>query len=153
MRRTTTRWLAGGAGVLALAAMGAGAGLGLAAEKAETYKLSATLVPGQEVPKPMGGSGSGTFAGTLTTGGKLKYTLTFKGLSGKAMQAHIHLGKKGKAGNVIVPLCGPCTSPVKGTATLKKSLVEDVEEGGTYVNVHTARNPAGEIRGQVASKD
>jgi len=151
MRRTTTRWLAGGAGVLAIAAIGAGAALA-AEKKVETYGLSATLNSGQEVPKPVGGSGSGKFTGTLTTAGKLKYTLTFKGLSGPAKQAHIHLGKKGKPGNVIVPLCGPCTSPVKGTATLKKSLVEDVEEGGTYVNVHTAKNAAGEIRGQVASK-
>jgi CHRD domain len=151
MRRSTTRWLAGGAGLLALAGIGAGGAL--AAEKAETYKLSATLTPGQEVPKPVGSSGSGTFSGTLTTGGQLKYTLTFKGLTGKAFQAHIHLGKKGKAGAVIVPLCGPCTSPVKGAARMKKSLVEDVEEGGTYVNVHTMKNAAGEIRGQVASKD
>jgi len=151
MRRTTMRWLAGGAGILTLGAIGAGAAAA-AEKKAETYKLSSALSVGQEVPKPVGGSGSGTFSGTLTTAGKLKYTLTFKGLSGPAKQAHIHLGKKGKAGNVIVPLCGPCTSPVRGTATLKKSLVEDVEEGGTYVNVHTAKNAAGEIRGQVASK-
>src|SRR6476620_8897549 len=125
MRRSTRRWLAGGAGLLTLAAVGGGAAL--AADKAETYKLSTNLVVGQEVPKPTGGSGSGTFSGTLTSGGQLKYTLTFKGLSGPALQAHIHLGKKGKPGAVIVPLCGPCTSPVKGTAKLKHALVEDIE--------------------------
>lgn len=151
MRRSTRRWLAGGAGVLALAAVGTGAAL--AADKAGTHKLSATMVVGQEVPKPTGGSGSGTFTGTLTSGGQLKYTMTFKGLSGPAAQAHIHLGKKGKPGAVIVPLCGPCTSPVKGTAKLKKALVDDIESGGTYVNVHTMKNAAGEIRGQLASKD
>jgi hypothetical protein len=150
MTRTTTRRLAAAAGVAALAALGAAtAG---AASAAETYDLSAKLTVGAEVPKPVGGSGSGTFTGTLT-GTKLKYTLTFKGLSGPAMQAHIHTGAKGKAGPVIVPLCGPCTSPVKGSATLKKAWVSAVEKGGTYVNVHTAKNGGGEIRGQVASKE
>src|SRR6266540_4281473 len=92
MRRTTMRWLAGGAGILTLGAIGAGAAAA-AEKKAETYKLSSALSVGQEVPKPVGGSGNGTFSGTLTTAGKLKYTLTFKGLSGPAKQAHIHLGK------------------------------------------------------------
>jgi hypothetical protein len=50
---------------------------------------------------------------------------------------------------VLVPLCGPCTSPVSGTATLTQDEINDLEAGQTYVNVHTAKNPNGEIRGQI----
>lgn len=56
----------------------------------------------------------------------------FSGLTGPAVQAHIHVGKPGVSGNVLVPLCEPCVS---GKTT-------------TY-RVHTAKNPAGEIRGQI----
>jgi hypothetical protein len=62
------------------------------------------------------------------------------------------MGKAGKAGNVVVPLCAnaACKSGVHGTVTLKAAVLKALKSGGTYVNVHTAKNPAGEIRGQIA---
>ena len=36
-----------------------------------------------------------------------------------------------------------------GKVTVKKDIADALERGKTYVNVHTAKNPAGEIRGQV----
>jgi hypothetical protein len=49
-----------------------------------------------------------------------------------------------------VPLCGPCTSPVTGgPTTLTADQVKDLLAGKYYVNVHTVKNPAGEIRGQI----
>src|SRR5205809_624042 len=96
--------------------------IGLGATRSETHKLKAKLTAGQEVPKPTGvpAGATGTFTGTLV-GNKLKWKLTFKGLSGKAMAAHIHLGKPGKMGNVIVPLCPPrCVSGKSGTTIVKK---------------------------------
>ena len=50
----------------------------------------------------------GTFTGALT-GTKLTWKLTFAKLTGPATAAHIHLGGMGKAGNVVVAICGPCT--------------------------------------------
>ena len=44
------------------------------------------------------------------------WKLTFAKLSGAATAAHIHLGAKGKAGNVLVALCGPCTSGAREVA-------------------------------------
>src|SRR5207244_4376991 len=120
------------------------------APKVVTYKLSGALTAAQEVPKAKAPKGAGgSFAGTLTSRGKLVFTLTFKGLSGPAVGAHIHLGKKGVAGNIALTICPPkCKSPVKETAKVKSSLAKAIETGGAYVNVHTKKNPGGEIRAQ-----
>ena len=49
-----------------------------------------------------------------------------------------------------MPLCGACTSPVTGGPTaLTADQVKDLLAGKYYVNVHTAKNPGGEIRGQI----
>jgi hypothetical protein len=128
------------------------AGLGAAAE---TYKVSATLNAKQEIPKQAVKvlNATGGFSGSYVEHGKtatLKWKLTYSRLSGKATAAHIHLGKKGAAGNVIVPLCaGNCHSGLTGTAKISEKVVSQLEAGKTYVNVHTTKNPAGEIRGQV----
>jgi hypothetical protein len=115
---------------------------------ANATRLRASLNARQEVPKQAVKvpAASGTFTGTLT-GTKLTWSLVFRKLSGPATAAHIHLGRPGKAGPVAVPLCGPCRSGAKGSATLTAAQVKAVLGGGTYVNVHTAKNPAGEIRG------
>jgi len=115
-----------------------------------TMGWSAKLTAAQEVPKQAvkNAAGAGAFHATLT-GKKLKWTLTFSKLSGPATAAHIHMGAMGKAGNVVVPLCGPCKSGASGTATLPAAVIKAAGKHLLYVNVHTAKNPAGEIRGQV----
>ena len=93
--------------------------------------------------------GKGTFTATIN-GKSLHYTLKFTGLTGAATAAHIHLGAKGKAGNVLVPLCTPCSAHQMGTVKLNAMQLRDVKKDATYVNVHTAKYPNGEIRGQLA---
>jgi hypothetical protein len=122
-------------------------GLGLGAGSAGT-KFTASLNTAQEVPKPSATAGTGRFTGTLT-GRSLSWKLTFTKLTGSADAAHIHLGKRGKAGPVAVALCGPCRSGVRGKAKLSASVVRALKTGGAYVNVHTAKNANGEIRGQI----
>lgn len=127
----------------------------LAAAGSETYKLSSKLIAGAEVPKPTGVPAAAT--GKLTgrtvepkSGPvRLSWKLTFSHLSGKATAAHVHLGRKGKAGGVLVALCGPCHSGQTGKAVIARSVERKLEAGKTYVNIHTTKNPAGEIRGQV----
>jgi hypothetical protein len=111
---------------------------------------SAKLDASQEIPKQTvkAPAAKGAFTSTVS-GNKLHWKLTFSKLSGAATAAHIHLGAMGKAGNVIVPLCGPCKSGASGTATLTAALKKDFTKHLLYVNVHTAKNPAGEIRGQL----
>jgi hypothetical protein len=116
-----------------------------------TYKLKAALNIGQERPVPKGtkAGAAGRFTATLN-GTSLSYRLTFTHLSGPATAAHIHIGARRHAGAVIVPLCGPCTSPVTGTTALTADQVKDILAGKYYANVHTAKNPNGEIRGQIS---
>ncbi len=128
-------------------------GATLAATKAQTatIKFAATLTVAQETDHPKGvkPGASGTFTATLT-GSTLKWTLTWKHLTGPANQAHIHQGKRGVSGNVLVPLCPPgCTSPNHGSWKLTATEIKLMRSGGTYVNVHTNKNILGEIRGQI----
>jgi hypothetical protein len=125
------------------------AGLGLGASKPGTVSLTARLGPGHETPAPKGAArASGAFAATLT-GRSLTWRLAFSRLTGKALAAHVHLGRPGVAGPVVVPLCGPCVSGAHGRATVSAKVRAALIAGGAYVNVHTAKNPGGEIRGQV----
>jgi CHRD domain len=128
-------------------------GIGSAGES-QALGLKANLGVAAEVPKPTGVSRSatGTFSAGLTrqgTRGTLTWRITFRGLTGRASAAHVHLARPGTAGPVSVPLCAPCRSGAKGTARVNARTVTALLGGGAYVNVHTARNPAGEIRGQV----
>jgi hypothetical protein len=119
---------------------------------AKAVRVSARLTPGQEVPRSRGSKGSGTFVASLSPRGKLTYTLSFKGLTGPPIGSHLHMGKPGTAGPIIVPLCTSpttCKSPIKGSKTLPKSLIAAMRRGDAYVNVHTVKNPGGEIRGLI----
>jgi CHRD domain len=119
--------------------------------RASSISVMAKLNAKQEVPAQVvkDTKAKGTFTGELV-GNKLSWKLTFSGLTGPATAAHIHLGAMGKAGNVAIPLCGPCKSGVHGKATLSKALKKALARHKLYVNVHTAKNPNGEIRGQLA---
>ncbi len=141
--------------LVAVLAAGAVAALALAALSGAATRATvwtAALTSGQEVPKQVVKTpvAHGLFKGTLS-GSTLTWTLTFAKLSGPATAAHIHMAPMGKAGNVVVPLCTPCKSPVKGTAKISAALMAAFKKHGLYVNVHTAKNPAGEIRGQLAA--
>jgi hypothetical protein len=115
-----------------------------------TFKLKAAMNIGLDTTRVKGakvGAG-GSFTATLD-GTSLKWKLTFKNLSGSATAAHIHTAPRRVAGPVTIPLCAPCTSPVSGTTTLTAQQVKDLLARKQYVNVHTTKNAAGEIRGQI----
>jgi hypothetical protein len=83
------------------------------------------------------------------TAGSITWRLTFSRLTGRAVAAHIHIGRAGRAGPVAVALCGPCRSGARGSTPVPAAALAALEAGRAYVNVHTRRNPAGEIRGQL----
>src|SRR5262249_11087111 len=118
--------------------------------------VKTTLRANQEVPRPKGKAkrAKGTFTATVTksgTSGVMAWRRTFSRLTGRAIAAHIHTGARGKPGPIVVPLCAPCKTGAKGTATVDASVLSALESGRAYVNVHTRKNPAGEIRGQLAA--
>jgi hypothetical protein len=81
---------------------------------------------------------------------KLSWKLTYSGLSGAATAAHFHgPAEAGKNAGVAVAIPNATSSPAEGSATLTDAQAADLMAGKYYVNVHTAANPGGEIRGQV----
>jgi hypothetical protein len=81
---------------------------------------------------------------------KLTWKLTYSGLTGPATAAHFHgPAEVGKNAGVAVAIPNATTSPNEGSATLTDAQAADLLAGKYYVNVHTAANPGGEIRGQV----
>jgi CHRD domain len=124
--------------------------------QATSIQIQTVLNAGQEVPSPTGAvsNAAGAFSATVTksdTGGTVSWQLSFTGLTGNAIAAHIHTGAVGTPGPVVLALCGPCTSPASGTGTLPQAALDAVQAGTAYVNVHTPTNAAGEIRGQLAT--
>jgi hypothetical protein len=118
---------------------------------ASATKLTAFLTVNQSIPAPKGARGTGTFTGTVT-GTTIKWKMTFKGMTGAVGAAHIHSALAGRANPApAVSLCGPCKSGQTGTSTASAAVIKKILGGATYVNLHTAANGAGEIRGQIAS--
>jgi hypothetical protein len=113
-------------------------------------KMKATLDGASEVP-PTTSAGKGTADIDYDAASKkLTWKVTYSGLSGPATAAHFHgPAEAGKNAGVAVAIPGATASPAEGSATLTDAQAADLMAGKYYVNVHTAANPAGEIRGQV----
>jgi len=112
-----------------------------------------------------------------------EYDLTFQDLEGDVTQSHIHIGQKGVNGGISIWLCGTaalpgppgtpsCGGPRAGGASRTVTAADVIgpagqgiaagefaevlaamREGFTYANVHSTRNPPGEIRGQIQGRD
>jgi hypothetical protein len=99
-----------------------------------------------------GVKGSGEVTAMLD-GKTFTYTASYKDLTGPAVAAHFHdAPAPGGNGPPIVPIANAGTSPLKGTATLTDAQIADLNAGKVYLNVHTAANPGGEIRGTLAKQ-
>jgi len=102
----------------------------------------------QEVPKV---TSQAKGSGTITVGDdkSVKGSVTTSNINGTA--AHIHEAEAGKNGGVIIPLTknGDNGWSVPAGAKLTDAQYESYKKGNLYVNVHTAANPGGEIRGQL----
>jgi hypothetical protein len=132
-------------------------GTGIGAEGTYIATLSGT----DEVPPTTSGA-TGYAVVTWNADGSLSYMLMVAGLDG-ATAAHIHHGATGTNGDVVVPLFTQSnSSPEVDNGVLAEGTVPagDPElvnlaywlaTGQTYVNVHTADHPDGDIRGQLTA--
>jgi hypothetical protein len=109
-----------------------------------------------ERPTPLTNSatGSGTFA---LEGNTLEFNITYSGLSGPATLAHFHGPASSSEPAAVLINLAPFNNGGFGTSGALAGKVELTElqrayllQGKLYVNIHTAANPSGEIRGQVA---
>ncbi len=141
----TTLFVRSGLTALACAAAFALASPAMAA----TVNLKADLKAASEVP-PTDSKGTGSVTATFdTTSKQLSWKGTVSGLSGPATAAHFHAGEVGKNGGVAIPIAGADKGSFEGSATLTDAQADDLMGGKWYVNVHTAANKGGEVRGQV----
>jgi glucose/arabinose dehydrogenase len=109
-----------------------------------------------ERPNPVTTTATGT--GTLVLeGNTLHFDIRYQGLTGPASAAHIHGPASAAefAGVMInlAPFNGGAfgtNGVLSGSVTVTPEQKAAILNGKTYVNVHTAANGGGEIRGQIA---
>ena len=120
---------------------------------------------------------SGSFKASVDEDAQtITYELTYSGLEGDVLQAHIHFGKPAINGGISVFLCSNLGNGPAGTPTCPQSgtvartvpasdiigpvaqgieagnlaeLVAAMRAGSTYANVHSSKWPGGEIRAQL----
>jgi hypothetical protein len=128
---------------------------------AQDQKFTAKLSGQEEVP-PTNSQATGMAEFTVT-GDSVEYTVNASGMQG-VTAGHIHSGKQGENGPVVVTLFknDTPTNEVSETGSITPDKLEGpmagkqltdlasaMNNGDTYVNVHTEQNPDGEIRGQI----
>jgi hypothetical protein len=144
---------------------------------AYAQQFTAELSGFNEVPAAILSPGTGTLTLTLDPrASTLTYALTYSALTSPVTQAHIHFGKEHVAGGIMVFFCSnqmgppqgtpacPDSGTVSGTITANgvtaieaqnvtagdfNAVVTALTSGTSYANVHSARFPAGEIRGEI----
>ena len=112
-----------------------------------------------------------------------EYSLKFRDLEGTVTQAHIHFGARGLNGGISIWLCGTttnpgpagtpdCGGPNAGSATRTvtaaevggpagqgiapgefEEILDAMDSGVAYANVHSSKYGGGEIRGQIRDRD
>jgi hypothetical protein len=141
------------AGVLAVVLVGV-VGAGAQGGGQQSKALFAVLTGAKE---PEGGdpNGRGSFT-AIVDGNQLCYGLTNKNIEDPGA-AHIHRGRSGVAGDVVVPLQQPSSGDpgassdcVQIARSLRRAILANPNR--YYVNVHTEALPDGAIRGQLFGK-
>ena len=134
-------------------------------ETAPGERFAAPALSGaKERPTPVTTTATGSSTFEVLADGSVRYNVSVARLEGATM-AHIHTAVADSAGPIVVTLFTTATPTSTLTGTLASgsfgasniqltgvsldSLLSLMRRGRTYVNVHTATNPNGEIRGQI----
>ena len=152
MRKFVSIAIAGAVAALVFAALSA------ARPAAAHFRLSTTLNAGQEIPKQVVKNASGARdvhrharrheahveADVVEADGRCGRGAHSSRQDGRRRQRHrpaLHAVRLRRQ-----------RGSKSGTSTISASLLKTIQKHGTYVNVHTAKNPNGEIRGQLVAK-
>lgn len=132
----------------------------------------------QEDPQALSTAGTGQFRVQISEElQEIAFELSYESLEGNVLQSHIHFGGRAQSGGVSVFLCTNLGNGPAGTALCPAApatvsgvltpasvvgpagqgiaagefaeLVQAIRNGTTYVNLHTSKYPAGEIRAQL----
>ena len=141
-----------------------------AAVLAHEEQFTADLAPEAGADVPDGYAGTGMAMATISDDhSQITFEVTFEGLTGPLTMAHIHwLPSGATSGPPILwltdqsnmegtpsPLTGTLTEadlvPADGGPQTFEEALDAIRAGDTYVNLHTERNPAGEIRGRLTA--
>jgi hypothetical protein len=117
--------------------------------RAEVVPWKAQLAGSQEVPANDSAGKGEVEASYDTESKKLSWTITYSGLSGPVTAAHFHgPALPGKTAPALVPIANVTSNPIKGEAILTTEQADALKRG-VYVNLHTAKFPDGEVRGEL----
>jgi len=114
---------------------------------AEQMMFHADLTGSAQVP-PVDTAATGTADVTVDSDAMtVTWTVTAEGLSGDPVAAHFH----GPASpeETAPPVIDMSESSMQGSADITPEQMQMIQDGQTYINIHTEANPDGEIRGQV----
>ena len=141
MRRTVT--------ALVISALALVAVLAANAAGTKTVTFEAALKGKNEAPAAPASNKGKVELKLNTATGKVCWEFKLAKIDGKPSQAHIHKGKAGVSGNVVVPLGANykrqgCT---KAAPSLVKAIAGHL--GAYYGHVHHAKLPLGAMRGQL----
>ena len=126
-----------------------------------TVRFESTLTPDQEVgPDSVDSDAVGRARAVSIRGQQLLVRASARRLSGPLVAAHLHLGREGVNGPVIVDLGSGLRSNGVSARVTASDLTDafdgnfddflgELAAGNVYLNLHTAENPGGEVRGQV----
>jgi hypothetical protein len=136
--------------------------------------FQASLTTGAELHDVVDSTARGSFTLGFNPDGSMRFLMNVRNLSGAPSGAHIHgPAAEDQNAGVLISLCGAPAPSAAGdcvfdsdTSTLTVSgnitpsllqqwgvtggqFVSYLNDGLLYVNVHTALNPSGEVRGQI----
>ena len=140
--------------------------------------LRAKLLGNNEVPAVSSAARGELEVRIARDGLTIAFELTFSGLQGQVRQAHIHMAQRNVNGSIVLWLCGSAANPgpagtqtcpqsgkVVGTLTMADvqpsatqqvatlaDVIDAIQDGVAYANVHTDLSPGGEIRGQIGNR-
>ena len=117
-------------------------------------KIKADLSSKSEVPPTVVDDAEGEVEVMIDKkNNKLIWEIEYENLTGAVTKAHFHgPATISENAGVALPIDGGLASPIKGEATLTAEQMTEILAGKWYVNLHTAANPEGEIRGQLMPK-
>lgn len=122
--------------------------------RADVTVYAIDLKGASEVP-PNDGKGTGSGEAKYDAQTKqLRWDVSYSGLSGPVTAAHFHgpAAAGANAGPAITLDASRLASPLQGEALLTDAQAADLGKGLWYLNLHTARHPPGEVRGQLVAK-